>query len=289
MRHTGWIIYPRYTASHSDNAFGWLAQEAAAFDIDLKVVFIEDISIVYGQTTAAIYIGNQCISELPSFVIIRTYDTTVSRYFERLGILVINSATSMELCKNKMLTHEILHDNGLPTPLTVYREGGEYNYSELSSFFGGPTFIVKQIDGAKGENVFLVSDAKAMNAAIGKCGGRCLCQQFVATSYGRDVRVWVIGGKVAGAVLRYSETSFLSNFSQGGNVDAIDLPSDASELAVHSATAVGAKFAGIDLLFTSDGFTVNEINGNAGFRTLSRIGINDIPHKLFAYIKEMLH
>ena len=65
MRHTGWIIYPRYTASHSDNAFGWLAQEAAAFDIDLKVVFIEDISIVYGQTTAAIYAG---IAEKPHTV-----------------------------------------------------------------------------------------------------------------------------------------------------------------------------------------------------------------------------
>lgn len=289
MRHTGWIIYPRYTASHSDNAFGWLTHEAAAVDIDLKVVFIEDISIIYGQTTAAIYIGNRLISELPSFVIIRTYDTTVSRYFERLGIPVINTAASMELCKNKMLTHEILHSNGLPTPLTVYREGGEYNYTELSSLFGGPTFIVKQIDGAKGENVFLVSDADTMTAAIGKCGGRCLCQQFIATSRGRDIRVWVIGGKIAGAVLRYSETSFLSNFSQGGKVGAINLPADASELAIRSAAAVGTEFAGIDLLFTAEGFTVNEINGNAGFRTLSRVGINDIPHKLFAHIKEMLH
>ena len=98
------------------------------------------------------------------------------------------------------------------------------------------------------------------------------------------MRVWVIGGRAVGAVMRYSQTSFLSNYSQGGSVRAFDLPEEAARLAVESAAATGAEFAGIVLLFRGDGFSVNEVNGNAGVRTLSRGGRNDIPKELFSYI-----
>lgn len=77
----------------------------------------------------------------------RTYDTVLSRYFERLGVRVINTAAAMELCKNKMLTHEVLVAAGLPTPATVYAEGAEYAYPELAERFGSARFIVKRTDG----------------------------------------------------------------------------------------------------------------------------------------------
>lgn len=90
----------------------------------------------------------------------RTYDTVLSRYFERLGVRVINTAAAMELCKNKMLTHEVLAAAGLPTPATVYAEGAEYAYPELAERFGSARFIVKRTDGAKGEDVYLVNGAR---------------------------------------------------------------------------------------------------------------------------------
>ena len=69
---------------------------------------------------------------------------------------------------------------------------------------------------------------------------------------------------------------------------AFDLPAEAARLAVASARATGTEFAGIDLLLGREGFIVNEVNGNAGFRTLSRIGRNDIPRRLFDYIGSIL-
>lgn len=280
------MIYPRYTALKSDNAFGWLHDEAAKAGIDLTILFIEDLDIVYGSNTARLLHCGHEISYLPRFAIMRTYDTIVSRYFQRLGIPVINSAESMEICKDKMLTHERLVTAGLPTPLTAYRTGGEYDYEELTGLFLSPAFIVKRIDGAKGEDVYLINSRDEMERAVQRCSGRCICQQFVDTSRGRDIRVWVIGGYVAGAVLRHSETSFLSNYSQGGGVSALELPDQAASLAIQGAAATGTEFAGIDLLFTRDGFTINEVNGNAGFRTLSRVADNCIPSQLFAYIRE---
>ena len=284
---TGWIIYPRYTAGHSDNAFGWLTQEAAAAGMRLEVLFIEDLTVLYGAHHALLHRGGT-VERMPSFVIMRTYDTVLSRYFERLGIPVVNTAAAMEVCKNKMLTHEVLAAAGIPTPTTLYVEGGGYDYETAASLLGGGRFVVKRIDGAKGEDVYLVNDETAMRTAVERCGGRCVCQEFIAESSGRDVRVWVVGTQVAGAVLRYSETSFLSNFSQGGRVRAFDLPAEAARLAVASTRATGTEFAGIDLLLGREGFIVNEVNGNAGFRTLSRIGRNDIPRRLFDYIGSIL-
>lgn len=283
-RIAGWILYPRYVAGHSDNAFGWLIEEAAACNIDLKVLFTEELLIGYRATGSYLMHKGVVVEERPDFVLIRTYDSVISRFFEQTGIPVINSTTSMELCKNKMLTHELLCGAGIPTPSTVYMEGGEYDYQTLVSRFGNERFIIKRIDGAKGEDVFLIRNDAEMHQAIGACDGKCICQEFIEASYGRDVRVWVIGEQAIGAVLRYSETSFLSNFSQGGKVKPFELPADATQLALNSAKLLGIEFAGIDLLFTKEGFTVNEINGNSGFRTLSQVGDNPIPKVLFSYI-----
>lgn len=285
-RMTGWIIYPRYVARHGDNAFEWLAAEAGSVGLWLEILFIEDITIGYCQNgTLLLHRGNP-MKDMPAFVVMRTYDSVVSRFFESSGIPVINSTRSMELCKNKMLTHEMLSRADIPTPLTLYNESSCYDYNTVCEMFGSPRFIVKRIDGAKGEQVYLVESRTELDEAVERCGRRCICQKFAEESYGRDVRVWVIGGEVAGAVLRYSETSFLSNFSQGGKVEPFALPQHAAALAVRGAEAVGTEFAGVDLLFGTDGFLVNEINGNAGFRTLSKVGRNDIPHHLFRYIQE---
>lgn len=286
MNLYGWIIYPEYVSRHSDNAFGWLSDEAAAFGITLDILFSEDIEICYGSGRRFLNHKGSKVDILPDFVLIRTYDSVISRFFESAGIPVINSTESMELSKNKMLTHELLSTAGVPTPLSVYKEGGRYNYAELCEMFSSSRFIVKRIDGAKGEDVYLAKDETQMKSAIESCSGRCICQQFIETSSGRDVRVWVIGNRAVGAVLRYSEISFLSNFSQGGQVKPFELTSEAAELAVAGCRALGMEFAGVDLLFSAEGFTVNEINGNAGFRTLSQVGENTIPRELFGYIKQ---
>ena len=100
-----------------------------------------------------------------------------------------------------------------------------------------------------------------------RAGGRRLCawrpeevrrgcvpvlQEFVATSSGRDIRVWVTGDEVAGHVLRYNPSSFKSNFAAGGSFRQIPLPPAAASLAVAAARACGLFFAGVDLLFDDD-------------------------------------
>ena len=281
----GIFVYPRYTALKSDNVFAWLHDEASLRGLSLEICFEEDCIIEYGEKTS-ISFGGRNMDDV-SFVVMRTYNERISRYYEeKPGVYVVNSAEPMCVSKDKLLTHQVLHESGIPTPHTVYAPGA--GYESISGILGKKRFLVKQINGSKGENIFLVEDSAQFDDAVLLLGKECIFQEFIDESYGRDIRVWVIGGQCVGSVLRYSESSFLSNFSQGGKFAAIDIDDEASDLAVRAAAAVGLDFAGVDLLFCNGGYSVCEVNGNAGFRTISKSSEVSIPRCLFGFIASVV-
>lgn len=282
----GWIIYPRYVSLHADNAFEWMREEAARKGIGLEVVFFEELIPLPSPAGDRILYKGEYLCQYPDFVITRGYDIAVSRHFELRGIPVINSAESMSLAKDKLLSAQLFAQAGIPTPVTAGGDPAQWNYEALCSAFGSERFVVKRRDGSKGEDVYLIGDESQMREAVMRCGGNCIAQQFIATSSGQDLRVWVIGGRAVACVRRYSENSFKANFSQGGKAEVHPLTPEIKSLAEKSAGVCGLEFAGVDLLFAPDGYTVCEVNGNAGFRTLSLTGGNEIPAVLFGYIAE---
>jgi RimK family alpha-L-glutamate ligase len=217
----------------------------------------------------------------------RTYNDRISMYYEQKpGVFVINESHPMRVCRDKLLTHQVLTAAGLPTPYTMYAPYS--GYDEVSEALGA-RFLVKQINGSKGENIFMVNDMTSFDEAAGMLRPDCIFQKFIEESSGRDIRVWVLGDECIGSVLRYSETSFLSNYSQGGSFKAVELDDKARELAVKAVQTVGLRFAGVDLLFSGNSYSVCEVNGNAGFRTISKASDVSIPHALFVYISDVLN
>lgn len=281
----GVFVYPRYTATRKDNAFGWLKEEAALCGLSLEICFEEDCRIEYGTEGSSISFAGMPMDDV-SFVVMRTYNDRISMYYEQKpGVFVINESHPMRVCRDKLLTHQVLTAAGLPTPYTMYAPYA--GYEEVSMTLG-EIFLVKQINGSKGENIFMINDLQSFDEAVGKIRPDCIFQQFIEESSGRDIRVWVLGDECIGSVLRYSETSFLSNYSQGGSFMAVELDDKARELAVKAVQTVGLRFAGVDLLFSGDEYSVCEVNGNAGFRTISKASDVSIPHHLFAYISKMI-
>lgn len=268
------MLYPRVSTNLQNNAFDWLKDEANNLEINLTIAFFEDFT---PPTT-----------QMPDCVIMRGYNQTISIYFEQLGVWVINTWNAMQLSLNKILTHQILCEHNIPNPPTIYHPTANYNFHNICNQLDDEKFIVKKIDGSKGENVFLVGSPSELSSAISKCQNNCLCQKFIAHSHGRDIRVWVIGDRIGGAVERFNENSFLSNFSQGGSARLIAIPPQVEKLALESTEALGLEFAGVDILYCPNNqYTVCEVNGNAGFRTISQFTHNlehNIPHQLFAYI-----
>lgn len=283
----GLILFPKSTLGSGTDAFTWWCEEAEALGISLLQAFFEDVTLCYGASRRFLIGGAD--GEMPDFVIMRGYAEEISQYFEQAGIPVFNRWSAMNASHNKVITHGILSTNGIPTPKTFFREEA-LTYGEAATLAGGGTFVVKQPDSSRGNNVFLVRNVKEYDAAVGKCGGKILFQKYIASSHGRDLRVWTVGDRAAACVLRHSSTSFLSNYSQGGSAEAYDAPDAAMRLAVSAAQAVGLDFAGVDLLFTEDGhFTVCEVNGNAGFRTLSATGGCNIIQIFMEYLASKVY
>lgn len=279
-----WFLYPDTTPRDS-NAFSWFEESFSRYGMSVEVLFWDNMEVLPGLDEM----------ELPEVAIMRGYNLSLSAYLESKGVMVSNSTRSMELSRDKIATAEILKQGGIPTPET-YLYSEEYpSWERLQSDFLNEPIVMKLSFGSKGEDVFLLEceddyvlgKNHCRRLSLERVGSRPLFQKFIAPSRGRDLRVWVIGDRVVGHLLRSNDKSFKSNFAQGGNAIAMALPERAAELAVAAAEVLGLDFAGVDILFGGDGFPeylVCEVNGNAGFRTSSLVGGIDIPSALAEYI-----
>lgn len=282
----GLIVFPESTLTKASTAFDWWRAEAQRCGIRLAVAFAEQIQMRYVDGNALTFTGGRQI-DTPRFAVMRGYFRDISCHFERLGIPAVNRWISMQESADKILTHQALTAAGLPTPVTVY-PASALSYDDACEAIGARRFVIKPIEGSCGVNVFLVNSCDEYDHAIKSAGSDALIQHYVRSSSGRDLRVWTVGEHTVGCVMRHSSSSFRSNYAQGGSASVCALSDDAARMAVAAARCLGLEFAGVDLLFTPEGgFTVCEVNGNAGFRTLSAVDRHSpILRRLFEYITD---
>lgn len=198
-------------------------------------------------------------------------------WIEERGVLVINSPRTIERCVDKFYTTALLHDAGLPTPETVVCEQTD---EALAAVRAMGDCIIKPIFGSLGHGMVRVNEPEVARRIV-----RSLDQtrtvfyvQRAIDHGGRDVRVFVVGGAVLGAIERRApEGEWRTNVAIGGSAQPFELPIDWAQLAVRAAAAVGADYAGVDLLPSRDGkiyvLEVNGIPGWEGFQTATGIDV----------------
>ena len=284
----GLVLFPKSTLGRGTTAFDWWRDAAARHGIAVETAFFEDIVLGYDKNGSGEIVNGESPLTDPDFVVMRGYDAELSMHFENRGVSVFNGTVPMMMCRDKILTHQILNRNGIPMPDT-YRVFGAMGYTDAADLVGEPVFVVKATQGSCGYNVYLVHDAAEYDAAVAACSGECLLQKFIKASSGRDVRVWTIGGKAVACVMRKSDTSFRPNFSCGGSALKYKLTRPVALLAEKASIALGLDFAGVDILLGEDGPCVCEVNGNAGFRTLSAVGGPDILDLFFDFINRKVY
>ena len=210
-------------------------------------------------------------------------DKYVSEMLERSGLRLFDSHAAVRLCDDKMRTYIALASAGIPVPRTLpaplcYTPGAEVREDILDgaeAAFGYP-MIVKTAYGSGGKGVYKADDrAELRHIASALLREPHLFQEYVRAGAGRDLRVIVVGGKALGGMLRRApEGEFRSNIAAGGSGEPYS-DGAAFALAERAAAAVGADYAGVDLLFTDGGYVVCEVNSNAFFAEFERVcGIN---------------
>lgn len=211
----------------------------------------------------------------PDFVLFWDKDVALARRLEQKGLRLFNSAETIEICDNKILSALALERAGVVTPKTLPApktfEG--VGYTDLS-FLGaageilGFPMVIKEACGSFGQQVYLAKTREDAEKIVEKIGYKeFLMQEYIAKSCGRDIRVNVVGGRAVCAILRENGGDFRSNITGGGKASAHTLTKEQEELAVRACEVAGADFAGVDILFGEDGPLVCEVNSNLHFKS----------------------
>jgi len=284
----GWAIYSRDTLSSKfgNNAFDWMVESAAKYGLEVQILFEEDFSLMTQDDTLHFYLKGEKI-EKPEFAVMRSYAFDLARHLESAGVKVFNSSESMLKSQDKWMTHQILCAQNLRSP-DSYVSVLKLSFDEIKAVLGSP-FVLKGLHGSKGEDVYLVDNSIELKEAYRALNGqKIMYQAFLKESSGTDIRVHVIDGQVVAAVRRRSEGDFKSNFHQGGSAQSVELTTEMKEMSIKAADVLGLEFAGIDLLESSDGPSICEVNAIPGFRTICLTSDTDVPSMIFEMVSKKL-
>ncbi len=90
--------------------------------------------------------------------------------------------------------------------------------------------------------------------------GMLYIQEFIENP-GQDIRAFIVDGKVIGAIYRKApEGCWLNNLSQGGTPRKCKLTKEQEEMCIDAAKAIGAVFAGVDIIERDEECFVLEVN-----------------------------
>jgi RimK family alpha-L-glutamate ligase len=205
---------------------------------------------------------------------------------ENAGVRVVNPPAAIERTVDKYYTSTLLEDAGLPTPRTIVAE----QFSDAVDAFQelGGDVVVKPIFGSEGRGMARVSDPDTAYRVFRALElGRYIyyLQEFIP-HHKEDIRVFVIGGEAVAAMVRRGET-WKTNVARGAAAGALTLDDELRELSTRAADALGADYAGVDILPAEDRhYTVIEVNGIPGWQGLAEATGIDVAEHLVAYVLE---
>ena len=203
----------------------------------------------------------------------------------RLGVLVRNDAQAIERCVDKSMTSFLLAQANVPTPATWALESLEQAGSLVQRLRSAGPLVLKPLFGSQGKGLKLIRGAEDLPTSEA-VGGVFYLQRFeaeVQDEY-RDFRFFVLRGRVVAGMMRRA-ASWITNVKQGGAPQRIGREPQLEALAVAAAAAVGAHFAGVDVLIARDGRpTVLEVNSMPAWSGLQKVSDVDLAATIAADI-----
>lgn len=202
---------------------------------------------------------------------------------ERLGLPIVNDPSSIEKAVDKYYALSLLEEDGINVPKTVVTENPEIAEKAFEEL--GGDVVIKPIFGSRGIGVTRISDfevARRIFRALTFQHNVLYLQEFIPHGR-RDIRAFVIGEKVIAAMYRVSE-NWKTNVSQGAKTIPLSPSSEIEEIAVRAANSVGCKIAGVDIIEGDEGYFVNEINSQPGFKGLQSTTNVNIASEIVEYV-----
>lgn len=216
------------------------------------------------------------------------YGLAVLRQLEQMGVYTINPARAIARSRDKLHSMQILsrRDIGIPRTAFVKRKDDVMPAIER---IGGAPVIIKLLEGTQGVGVILADTSKIAQAIIETLQStkqNVLIQKFVKESKGKDIRAFVVGDRVVGAMRRQATgDEFRSNVHRGGTASQVTLSPEYETTAVRAAQIMGLDMAGVDMLEGNDGPQVMEINSSPGLEGIEGATKVDIADQIIEQVE----
>ncbi|WP_340114227.1 30S ribosomal protein S6--L-glutamate ligase [Maribellus sp. FJH33] len=219
------------------------------------------------------------------------YGSALTQHFEAMGVYALNSATAIRQSRDKLYALQLLINNGLPIPTTGFAKS-PLDTNDLIKMVGGAPLIVKLLEGTQGKGVVLAETKKAAESLINafkSLQANILVQEFIKEADGKDIRCFVVNGKVVESIMRTAAPGeFRANIHMGGTAQLIKVTPEERKIAILAAKTMNLKVAGVDIIRGHNGPLLLEVNSSPGLEGIEGASNKDIAGKMIEAIEKEL-
>lgn len=207
------------------------------------------------------------------------YGCSVVRQFHATGAFCLNDAVSISRSRDKLRSLQMLSNHGIPMPITGFANS-PVDTLDIIKMVGSAPVVIKLLEGTQGKGVVLAETKNAAESVINafkSLQANILVQEFIKEAQGKDIRCFVIDGKVVGSIQRQAPAGdFRANLHLGGTASSVKTTAEERKIAVTAAKIMGLKVAGVDIIRSKDGPKVLEINSSPGLEGIEQVTEKDI-------------
>ena len=240
------------------------------------------------------YRGGKILNEFDAIIprirpSITFYGCALTRQFEALKVYCLNSSTAITQSRDKLFSLQLLLNHGVEIPTTGFANS-PLDTDDLIKMVGGPPLIVKLLEGTQGKGVVIAETKKAAESVINafkSLNANILVQEFIKEANGKDIRCFVIDGKVVAAIQREAlPGEFRANIHLGGTASIIKPTAEEKRIAIKAAKAMDLKVAGVDIIRSSKGPLLLEVNSSPGLEGIENATNKDIAGEMIKAIEK---
>jgi ribosomal protein S6--L-glutamate ligase len=218
------------------------------------------------------------------------YGTAVIRQFEMMGVSSLNESVAISRSRDKLRSLQLLSRKGIGLPVTGFAHTTKMT-KDLIKLVGGAPLVIKLLEGTQGKGVVLAETDQAAESVIDafrEMDANILVQEFIREAKGSDIRCFVIGDQVVASMMRTAKDGeFRSNLHRGGSAKLVEISSEERQAALDATKALGLSVAGVDLLRSSRGPLIMEVNSSPGLNGIETATGKDVAGMIIEYLEKM--
>lgn len=216
------------------------------------------------------------------------YGTAVVRQFEMMKVFSVVESQALVRSRDKLRSLQVLSRAGLGMPKTVFSNYTK-DVADIIKYVGGAPLVIKLLEGTQGLGVVLAETNNAAESVLEAFNGlqaRVIVQEFIKEAGGADIRAFIVDGNVVGAMKRQGkEGEFRSNLHRGGTANIIQLTDEEENAALKAAKSLGLGVCGVDMLQSSRGPLILEVNSSPGLEGIEAATKKDIAKSIIRFIE----